>query len=73
MANNAASIDQQVNSQLAKTASENRLKLRSIAATVIFCGRQAIALRGHRDDWSTIEDDLVDSCSGNFMHYCSFA
>jgi len=50
MANNAASIDQQVNSQLAKMASENRLRLHSIAATVIFCGRQAIALRGHRDD-----------------------
>ena len=38
MANNAVSIDQQVNSQVAKTVEENRVKLHFIAATVIFCG-----------------------------------
>jgi len=67
MANKAVSIGQQVNTQVAKTIAENRLKLRSIAATVIFCGHQAIALRGHRDDWSMIDDDSAESsCSGNF-------
>jgi len=35
-ANKAISIDQQVNTQLAKTALVNQLRLRSIAATVIF-------------------------------------
>jgi len=49
MANKAVSIDQQVNSQVAKTIAENHLKLHSIEATVIFCGHQAIALRGLRD------------------------
>ena len=72
MANKAMSIEQQVNSQVAKTIAENRLKLRSIAATVIFCGHQAIALRGHRDDWSTIDDDSVDSRSGNFHALLQF-
>ena len=43
MANKAVSIDQQVNTLVAKTIAENRLKLHSIAVTVIFCGHQAIA------------------------------
>ena len=37
--NRVASIDQQLSSKRAEVVAKNRLKLRSIAATVIFCGR----------------------------------
>ena len=73
MANKAASIDQQVNTQVAKTIAESRLKLHSIPATVTFCGYQTIALRGHRDDWSMIDDDSAGSIhSGNFHALLQF-
>ena len=47
MTNQARSID---HSQRAQIAAINQEKLRSIAATIIFCGKQVISLRGHRDD-----------------------
>ena len=37
------SIDQQISSGRAKLKQENRLKLKSIIATVIFCGKQGLA------------------------------
>ena len=46
--NQVVSIDQQLSSKQAEIVAQNRLKLRSIAATVIFCGRQALAFRGHQ-------------------------
>ena len=46
--------------------------LRSIAATVIFCGRQAIALRGHRNDWTTIDSKSDENHSGNFHALLQF-
>ena len=48
--NRAVGIDQQINSIRAKLVAENKMKLKSITATVIFCGRQGLAFRGHRDD-----------------------
>jgi len=69
MANKAVSIDQQVNSQVAKTVAENYIPF---AATVIFRGHQAIALRGHHDDWSMVDDDPADNRSGNFHALLQF-
>ena len=37
-------IDQQISSGRAKLIEENRLKLKSITATVIFCGRQGLVI-----------------------------
>ncbi len=48
--NRVVSIDRQLNSARAEIIAKNRLKLRSIAATVIFCGRQALAFRGDDED-----------------------
>ena len=53
------SIDTQlISDQAEKRIRENRLKIRSIAETVIFCGRQGIAMRGHRDDKPAIQENL---------------
>ena len=73
MTNQARSIDQQLSSQRAQTAANNRAKLRSIAATIIFCGKRAISLRGHRDDWpALIESDDDSHNAGNFQALLQF-
>lgn len=58
-------IDQQLHSALASQIAENRLKLQSIVKTIVFCGRQNIALRGHH------EDDLSRN-PGNFKALLKF-
>ena len=50
-------IDQQLSSLRKKRVVENRLKLCSIVETLILCGRQGIALRGHRDDQTSVESN----------------
>lgn len=46
---NVDSIYIQINTMLKKEIKANRLRVIPIVKTVIFCGRQSIALRGHRD------------------------
>ncbi len=64
-------IDQQISSSRAKLISKNRLKLRSITATVIFCGQQGLAFRGHAEDSPF---DLSDTTTnrGNFHSLLKF-
>lgn len=45
--------------------------MKCIAETVMFCGRQGIALRGHRDDWKHIKD-APDENPGNFLALLQF-
>lgn len=58
-------IDQSLNKQVEVETVQNRLMLTSILETLILCGRQGIALRGHRDDGSLIDNDMTDN-DGNF-------
>ena len=58
-------IDRLMNSQAAEQVQNNRIFLTSILKFIEFCGRQGIALRGHRDD-STVEDDIN---KGNFFGF----
>ena len=44
MENHAPSIDHLLSSRRAQRAAENQSKLRSIAVTIIFCERQALAI-----------------------------
>ena len=44
----SVSISQQLSCKRARLIAGNCLKLKSVAATVFFCARQAIALRGNR-------------------------
>ncbi len=71
MQNPALAIDQQLSFSRAKLVAENRLKWQSIAATVIFCGRQAIAFPGYRDDtFVVINETSVNH--GNFQALLQF-
>ena len=50
----------------------NRLKLEAIVDTIFLCGRQNIALRGHRDSCSDAEADSTSS-HGNFRAILQYA
>lgn len=64
-------IDQQLSTIRAKIVSQNMEKIKSIAETIIFCGRQGIAFRGHRDDWKHIEGS-PHANPGNFIALLQF-
>ena len=64
-------IDQQLSTLRQERIAQNRLKLRSIVETVILCGRQGIALRGHRDDQTHVESDPLSN-HGNFLALLKF-
>lgn len=59
--------DHCLSSHRSRLATQNRLKLTSIAETILFCRRQDFALRGHRDDGMFIDDALNH---GNFPLLC---
>ena len=43
------SVYQQMQEQASTLVQSNRLKLKSILKTIVFCGKQMISLRGHRE------------------------
>jgi hypothetical protein len=45
----ALSVQQLLSDQASALVQSNRLKLLSILKTIVFCGRQMIPLRGHRE------------------------
>ena len=59
-------VDQQLSKMRAERIAENKQKLKSIAETVIFCGWQGIALRGHHDDWKHVAESSEVN-PGNFI------
>jgi len=71
MEDKSKGIKEQVNTKRSKRIAENVSKLVPIAQTVIFCGKQGIALRGHRDDSLAIEQDPKGN-HGNFLALLNF-
>ncbi|XP_013403337.1 52 kDa repressor of the inhibitor of the protein kinase [Lingula anatina] len=69
MESKSVPVIQQLDHALAKRVAENRAKLASIVKTVLLCGRQNLALRGHRDDSSFFDDS---SNTGNFQKLIEF-
>ena len=70
MSGRRESIVAQLNTSHAAQIQRNREVLKSIIATVEICGRQGIALRGHRDDARHLDDP--DSNPGNFQALLKF-
>ena len=71
MENPEIAIDRRLSSQRSKHAAVNRLKLLSIAETVIFCGKQGLAFRGHRDDMPAVRENPAEN-HGNFLALLQF-
>ena len=65
------SIDVLVNSAVKQSLLDNQCVIESLLKTVIFCGRQALSLRGHSDDrvsWNEFEERNP----GNFIELLQF-
>ena len=71
MEDKSKGIKEQVDMQRSKRIEENISELVPIAQTVIFCGKQGIALRGHSDDSLAIEEDPKAN-HGNFYALLKF-
>lgn len=71
MKNPDMAIDHRLSSERRQRASENRLKLLSIAETVLFCGRQGLPFRAHRDD-SPSTNENPHANHGNFLALLQF-
>ena len=73
MSGQQSDIQQRMSKSLAERILTNRQKLSSIMKTILFCGRQNIALRGHRDSALDIERDVDDSQNhGKFVALLNF-
>ncbi|PFX17907.1 52 kDa repressor of the inhibitor of the protein kinase [Stylophora pistillata] len=64
------SISEQLSDIHRNTVELNRQKLRSIIKTVVLCGKQNMALRGHRDDPSHLDESSGNP--GNFQALLNF-
>ncbi|KAL4132755.1 hypothetical protein QTP88_009856 [Uroleucon formosanum] len=64
-------IINQINTQQSIQVNENRKRLVPIIETIIFYGRQNLALRGHRDD-GLLDDDASPSNEENFRELLMF-
>ena len=71
MENKQVPIAEQLSMIHAQQIADNRRKLKSICETIILCGRQGIALRGHRDDRVHLQQDPQEN-HGNFQALLQF-
>ena len=73
MTNQQPDIQVRFNQAMTDRISSNHQKMSSIFKTIALCGRQNIALRGHRDNATDIERDLMGTENhGNFLTLLAF-
>ena len=74
MERNLEDVDEMLDRQFKFEVSENRKILRSIIDTIIFLGRQGLALRGHRDDSQYHADvgEYSTGSVGNFIELLNY-
>ena len=73
MENQQLAIQQRINQAMADRVPADRQKLASILKVIVLCGRQNIALRGHRDNITNLESDtLTTENHGNFWALLNF-
>ena len=71
--NPSQSISVIVDSELQRVMDTNQKVLESLIKIILLCGKQGLALRGHRDDKiSWLEDDEAHSNEGNFVELVRF-
>jgi len=71
MEDSSKAIHQQVDTKRSKRIAQNTAKLIPIAETIIFCGKQGMGLRGHRDDNQAVEENPMGN-HGNFLALLNF-
>ena len=71
--NPSQSISVIMDSELQRVMDTNQKVLESLIKIILLCGKQGLALRGHRDDKiSWMEDDEAHSNEGNFVELVRF-
>ena len=70
MERKTTSIHHQLDQGMTRPIQQNREKMSSILKTIIFCGKQNIPLRGHRDGSQCLTID--DNNLGNFQKFLEF-
>jgi len=70
-------VDEDVDKASSEQAAENRRRLAPVVKTILFCARQNIAFRGHRDDGNLMHDEDARDMSvvrkdGNFRALLKF-
>lgn len=65
------SIHIQLDKNIKSQAAKNRMALEPIIETILFCGRQGLPLRGHRDS-GPIELEDITSSQGNFRELLKY-
>ena len=64
--NPSISIENQLDTARSKQVNENRINVLPIIEVIILCGRQELAIRGHRDFGKISVDTIQTSNEGNF-------
>ena len=72
MSGRRESVAVQLSQEFRDTVLKNRQILRSIVDTILFCGRQNIGLRGHRDSATDLESQGAQSNHRNFWALLNF-
>ena len=72
MSGRCESVAIQLNKEVRDTILKNRQLLHSIVETIILCGCQGIALRGHHDSATDLEGQGAQSNHGNFWVLLNF-
>ena len=72
MSGRRESLAVQLQRGMRDTIQKNRQMLRSIVETIVLCGRQNIALHGHRDSGTDLEVQGAPSNHGNFWALFNF-
>lgn len=71
--NPSRAIDVQMQTATQKRMEENQKVIGSLFKVVLLCGKQGLALRGHRDDQIKWDDDALESNNeGNFIELVRF-
>lgn len=73
MEGKSESVSVMIDSKLKQQVDKNRERLLPIVKTIILCGRQNFALRGHRDDGQVLlENSSTEKGEGNFRALLRF-
>lgn len=70
--NKKKNIFEELDSARVKEMEDNKIKIKPIIETIIFCGRQGLALRGHRDSGPLQFDTEPKQNDGNFRALLRF-
>ena len=70
--NPSQSVNVIMDNEVQRIMNTNQKVLESLIKIVLLCGKQGLALRGHRDDKIGWTDDASDSNEGNFVELVRF-